>query len=344
MPACATGGIAVAAVSRWHETAPVGGPSGQGPFLNGALLLETSLDPEPLRQALSRVEFELGRSRDVRWQARSLDLDLLLFDQRVLTSPELTIPHPRMAFRRFVLEPAAEIAPDMLHPLIGWRMDELLRNLNVGRPYVAITGVPGLGKTPLAQRLAAEFQGRAILLPEALAADSRLKKGTGTSRRRESVEPTERSLGASPLFQPAARAAPGRELEREIEFLDSLAELVRPASFPPGNRVVVSDFWLDQTLAYANVRLGAEGFNAFRETQTLRRLATTPATLLVFLTSESPPQATASHESLPGDSDRLQKVLGQFALRRGIGPVLPLSVDDQGQMLQEVRAAIAAML
>src|SRR5580698_2115740 len=72
----ATPQVKVTSVSRWHETAPVGGPSGQGAFLNGALLLETSLDPESLRQALTRVESELGRLRDVRWQARLLDLDL----------------------------------------------------------------------------------------------------------------------------------------------------------------------------------------------------------------------------------------------------------------------------
>jgi 2-amino-4-hydroxy-6-hydroxymethyldihydropteridine diphosphokinase len=137
----ATPGIASVAASRWHETAPVGGPTGQGVFLNGALLVETSLGPEPLRQALTRVESELGRTRDVRWQARLLDLDLLLYDQLVISTPELVIPHPRMAFRHFVLEPAAEIAPGMVHPLIGWRVDKLARHLRailiLNRPLAA---------------------------------------------------------------------------------------------------------------------------------------------------------------------------------------------------------------
>ena len=83
----------------------------------------------------------------------------------MLSTADLVIPHPRMAFRRFVLEPAAEIAPGMVHPLIGWRIDELLRHLNDSQPYVALVGVPGVGKTRLAMQLAARCRGHAILLP-----------------------------------------------------------------------------------------------------------------------------------------------------------------------------------
>ena len=129
--------IAVAAVSCWRETAPVGGPPGQPPFLNGALLAETSLAPHDLLAALQQIENDLGRRRAERWGPRTIDLDLLLYDELVLDTPSLTLPHPRMAWRRFVLEPAAEVAGAMLHPTIGWTIARLLEHLNTARPYVA---------------------------------------------------------------------------------------------------------------------------------------------------------------------------------------------------------------
>src|SRR5262245_8677284 len=95
--------VRVAAVSRWHETEPVGGPAGQGPYLNGALRLETSLAPEDLLTVLQRIETELGRTRTERWGPRTLDLDLLLYDDVTCNTPRLTLPHPRLAERRFVL-------------------------------------------------------------------------------------------------------------------------------------------------------------------------------------------------------------------------------------------------
>ena len=92
----------------------VGGPAGQRAFLNAAARLETSLPPAELLARLQRIEWHLGRTgAKTRWAARTLDLDLLLYDDLVLSTPYLTLPHPRMAFRRFVLEAAAEVAPEM---------------------------------------------------------------------------------------------------------------------------------------------------------------------------------------------------------------------------------------
>src|SRR5689334_22907883 len=83
--------VEVKAISPWHATAPVGGPAGQGEFLNGALRLETSLSPQTLHELLRQVEQQLGRTRTVRWDQRTIDLDLLLYDTIVLETPELTI-------------------------------------------------------------------------------------------------------------------------------------------------------------------------------------------------------------------------------------------------------------
>ena len=155
--------------SQWHETPPAGGPAGQGPFLNGAALLGTSLAPPALLAELHRVEALLGRVRAEQWAARSLDLDLLLYDRLARQTPELAIPHPRMAFRRFVLEPAAEAAPWMLHPESGWTVQRLLDQLNDGAELIGVAAVDHWD----AERLAAELAKRLALPPIAAAEDVR---------------------------------------------------------------------------------------------------------------------------------------------------------------------------
>jgi 2-amino-4-hydroxy-6-hydroxymethyldihydropteridine diphosphokinase len=127
-----TSGVRVLRVSSFHETEPVGGPPGQGTYLNAAAALETTLDPTELLHVLQSIETRSGRVRTVRWGERTLDLDLLLFDDRIIQTPELTVPHPRLTVRRFVLEPLAEVAPDAIEPGTGWTVSELLRELDRG--------------------------------------------------------------------------------------------------------------------------------------------------------------------------------------------------------------------
>lgn len=112
------------AVSPVFETDPVGPPP-QGTFLNAAAHLRTRLAPHALLDALLAIEREAGRVRSVRNAARSLDLDLLLYADLVLDDPGLTLPHPRLAERPFVLEPLAALAPALLHPTLGAPIREL---------------------------------------------------------------------------------------------------------------------------------------------------------------------------------------------------------------------------
>jgi len=122
-------GIQVASSSSLIETAPVGGPPGQPNFFNATAVLETELSPAEVLKAQLAVERKLGRVRREPNGPRTIDLDLLLYDQLVLESPELTLPHPRLHQRRFALEPAAEIVPDWRHPTSGQTIAELLSRL-----------------------------------------------------------------------------------------------------------------------------------------------------------------------------------------------------------------------
>ena len=124
-----TPGVVVLRRSAWYETAPVGGPAGQGPYLNGAALLETRLGPVELVERLLEIERKLGRERGERNAPRTVDLDLLLYGELASDDPVATVPHPRMAERRFVLEPLAELCPDTEVPGRSRTVAQLLAEL-----------------------------------------------------------------------------------------------------------------------------------------------------------------------------------------------------------------------
>ncbi|MGN6504854.1 MAG: 2-amino-4-hydroxy-6-hydroxymethyldihydropteridine diphosphokinase [Tepidisphaeraceae bacterium] len=108
--------ISITRLSSLFETAPVGGPEGSPPFLNGAIALETSLGAHALLDELHAIENRLGRDRRQRWEPRVIDLDLLLYGDKILSRDHCIVPHPMMHQRAFVLEPLMQIAPDALHP------------------------------------------------------------------------------------------------------------------------------------------------------------------------------------------------------------------------------------
>jgi len=119
-------------VSSIYETEPVEFTD-QPQFLNCAVALETSSTPEQLMLQLLTIEKAMGRQRIQKKGPRTIDLDILLFEDEVIATPVLTIPHPAMQYRRFVLEPLAEVAPDAMHPVLRKTVRELLEELPSGQ-------------------------------------------------------------------------------------------------------------------------------------------------------------------------------------------------------------------
>lgn len=121
--------VTCTAQSSVYETAPVGGPSGQGPYLNAVATVRTSLAPEELLAHCLKIESDLGRVRHETNGPRIIDLDLLLYGDRVMESGSLILPHPRMHVRGFVLVPLAEIAPEVVHPVLRCSVNELAERM-----------------------------------------------------------------------------------------------------------------------------------------------------------------------------------------------------------------------
>ena len=121
--------ISVTARSPYYETAPQGGPP-QPLYVNAVLGIETGLSPEELLKVAHEVEDSLGRdrnnSKEERWGPRTIDIDILLYDDLIVEDEHLTIPHPMMHERRFVLEPLVDISPASMHPTLGKTASQLL--------------------------------------------------------------------------------------------------------------------------------------------------------------------------------------------------------------------------
>ena len=298
--------------SRWRETSPIGGPPGQEKFLNGALLLETSLAPQPLLEVLQAVEAGFGRDRRQRWGPRSLDLDLLLYDQLVLDTPQLVIPHPRMAWRRFVLEPAAEVAGHMLHPTLGGSVAQLWEHLQTAAPYLAITGPPHAGKTDLARQIAQQIDARLIL-------DSS-EKGVRTIFPSASAK----QIVLTPFLEAERRILDGR-----VDLLDA-----EQPGWADRTRWTVSNFWVPQSLAYADVYLPAEQQAAFRSHWQQRTRTAVVPKLRVLL--DRPDQG-------PSGVEPIRRAIVAEASQPGQGPLLRLTGPASPDAMAEVLAAIASM-
>jgi 2-amino-4-hydroxy-6-hydroxymethyldihydropteridine diphosphokinase len=310
-----TSGISAVRPSTWHATPAIGGPAGQPDFLNGAAILETSLSPDSLLAKLREIEATLGRVRHQPWGPRTVDLDLLLYDQIAQHTKQLELPHPRMSYRRFVLEPAAEIAGDMRHPTIGWTIAELLRHLDSTLPYVAISG--------------------SLFSPT-----QQLAKATATKTGWDLIE----FPGAGDQSAPAS--PPSLALDQTIEFLRDQAALLDRNQWPAGRLGAVSSFWMEDLLAIADVLWPGALDEQWRS---LSATVVPPKLLVVYEASSQQfhegdnPDRKAPTSVAIALWHRLNEARLARASRPRVGPVLWLNSSNQALAEKELVAAIQAM-
>ncbi len=234
--------VRVRACSRWHRTAPAGGPAGQPAFLNGAVWIETTLEPIALLDALQAIERQGGRERLVHWGPRTIDLDLLLYDDLVVSWPRLELPHPRLGYRRFVLEPAAEIASAWRHPLIGWTLGELARRMAAPLNLVAVLGHDRVAISELIHRVLDRVPGDHLRDP--LEADrdvANSPNGQLTAPTKQASYVVRETRMSGDAASDASDTEPCPWSPRELEQARRLADAARLAVH--GSRPLLCDFW-----------------------------------------------------------------------------------------------------
>jgi 2-amino-4-hydroxy-6-hydroxymethyldihydropteridine diphosphokinase len=318
----ARSGLRLIAASSWHATRAIGGPTGQDDFLNGAVLLDALLEPDELLTALEEIETEQGRQRDERWGPRTLDLDLLLYGERVIQSPRLVVPHPRMAYRRFVLEPAAEVAHSLRHPTIGWTIAELRDHLRSATAYVAIAGPIGAGKTALATAAAQAIGARLL------------------------ADPLDESRRSEDLVGPT-----GPAWDREIELLCLREAQLARATWPADRTPAISDYWFEQSICFAELGLPADPLAEYVERWRGAAAKVVSPKLLVVL--DAPDDVLWRRIGVRGRPlapwltvewlAQLRQCLLERASPAGRGPVLRLDGANLNEAIDELSAAIGAM-
>jgi 2-amino-4-hydroxy-6-hydroxymethyldihydropteridine diphosphokinase len=216
-------------VSSVIETASLSG-DGQPRYLNAVAEVETELDAQGLLKTLGEIETLLGRIRKDKWQPRTIDLDLLLFGEGIVSEPNLTVPHPQMHLRSFVLKGLCELNSDLAHPVLGVTVCELAERLN-GLDFVpdaeraqlvCVAGLIGVGKTTLAEKLAKEFGGELLREP----------------------------YDTNPYLPQVYAGRTELALDSQLYFLDGRIKQLDKSVLVPG-RIVVSDYVFDKELIYA---------------------------------------------------------------------------------------------
>jgi 2-amino-4-hydroxy-6-hydroxymethyldihydropteridine diphosphokinase len=236
--------IEVVRASEIIETAPLG-QANQPKYLNAVAEMETTLNTEDLHKKLAYIEVLLGREKKEKWTSRIIDLDLLLFGREIINNPSLTVPHPQMHLRSFVLKGLCELNPELVHPVINESVNELAVRLNgadfVLNPnipqLVSIAGIIGVGKTTLAEKLA-KLLGCRLLLE---------------------------AYDTNPFMQDVYAGKKQFALDSQLYFLTSRTEQLNPNILARG-QTAVSDYVFDKEIIYARRLLDSQQLSLYEKT------------------------------------------------------------------------------
>ena len=254
--------IEVARVSELIETTPLA-QANQPEYLNAVAELRTTLSPEDLHKALLDIETALGRTHQKKWAPRTIDLDILLFGSRVIDSPRLTVPHPQMHLRSFVLEGLCWLNGDLMHPVIKESVNELANRLggcdfvpNLDLPQlVSIAGVIGVGKTTLAKKLSARLNCQ--MLPE--------------------------PYDTNPFMPDVYAGKKELALDSQLYFLTSRVEQLNHNTLKKG-QIYITDYIFDKELIYSRETLTPEQLTLYEKVYQLSNRKVTLPVLVIYLT------------------------------------------------------------
>ncbi|MBA7665725.1 Thymidylate kinase [subsurface metagenome] len=235
--------IQVARISDLIGTTPLGDRN-QPDYLNAVAEIKTTLSAEDFHKKLTDIETTLGRVREEKWSPRIIDLDLLLFGRQIINHPDLTVPHPQMHLRFFVLKGLCQFAPDLLHPVIKEPMSELAARLG-GADYapnpnlpqlVSIAGVIGVGKTTLAKKLSDSLGCRLIL----------------------------ESYDTNPFMPDVYAGRKELALDSQLYFLTSRIQQLNRITLTKG-QIAISDYIFDKELIYAKRLLNSQQLDLYQK-------------------------------------------------------------------------------
>jgi 2-amino-4-hydroxy-6-hydroxymethyldihydropteridine diphosphokinase len=256
-----TKGIDVIHISNIIETSPLG-KMNQSAYLNAVTEIETSHSVGDLHKRLVDIETTLGRENKEKWASRIIDLDLLLFGQKIINNPGLTVPHPQMHLRSFVLKGMCRLNPELVHPILNESMKELAARLN-GADYVlnpnvpqlvSIAGIIGVGKTTLAQNLAKLLGGKLLL----------------------------EAYDTNPFMPEVYAGKKQFALDSQLYFLTTRTEQLNPDVLEAG-KIAVSDYVFNKELIYARLLLDARQLKLYERTYPPFAAQVVPPVLVIYL-------------------------------------------------------------
>ena len=253
--------IEVTKVSDIIETAPLAGRK-QPDYLNAVAEIKTTLTAEDLHRKLADIETSLGRTRREKWSPRTIDIDLLLFGDEIINNADLTVPHPQMHLRSFVLKGLCQLNAGLLHPVMKESMNELAARLG-GADFVlnpeppqliSIAGVIGVGKTTLAKKLAGIFHCECLLEP----------------------------YDANPFMPDVYAGRKEMALDSQLFFLTHRLEQLNHNTLAPG-QIAISDYIFDKEFIYANRLLSTAQLALYERIYQLFSSKVTAPALVIYM-------------------------------------------------------------